>query len=168
MDSGDIVSLRVRIQGGHAGSASAQVLFSPPSPHLALTDPCLSRAAETARLRERERGNTCVSLCSSAYIPAAARGQDCLSEVPSDNISIFPPCASSPHISVSLPCSPCLVLTNHALCTVAVLLPFFLYSTETRCLQRLSDKINHFFFLHGSLCPPTTAPCPREGTRMAA
>lgn len=113
--------------GRACGSASAQVLFSPPSPHLALTDPCLSRAAETARLRERERVYACVSICSSAYIPAVARGQDCLSEVPSDNISILPPCASSPHISVSLPCSPCLVPTSHALCTVAILLPFFFF-----------------------------------------
>lgn len=52
MDSGDIVSLRVRIKGGHAVSASAQVPFSHrPHTRLAPTDPCLSRAAETAGLR---------------------------------------------------------------------------------------------------------------------
>lgn len=129
-------------------SSCLQPPSPPPSPRLALTDPCLSRAAETARLREREY--MCVSVCSSAYIPAVVRGQDCLSKVPLDNLSIFSPCASSPTISMPLPYSPCLVPTSHAPCTVAILLPF-LYSTETRCLQRLSDKINLFLFF---LLPP--------------
>lgn len=66
LDNGDIVGLQVRVKGGDAVSAYAQI------PHLALTDSYLRRTAEAPRLRE------CVCLYVRLLVLGVARGQDCL------------------------------------------------------------------------------------------
>lgn len=138
MDSGDIVGLRVRIKGE---GMWALHLLNPLTP-LALKDPCLSRAAEASGLREKECVYVCVclSVCLfiCVYIPGVARGQDCLSKVRSD-ISTppsphVPPAPTSPCPS---PAPPCLVPTNHTTCTVAILLPFFIFNRNQVPLEAL-------------------------------
>lgn len=90
--------------GRACGSASAQVLFSPPSPHLALTDPCLSRAAETARLREREREY--MRVCPSVHLPIYQQWLGARTVCLRSHLIIFPYCPHVPPPPTSLCPSP--------------------------------------------------------------
>lgn len=169
MDSGDIVGLRVRIKGE---GMWALHLLNPPPP--LGSEGSLLEQGSRSFWAQRERVCVCVcvcvSVCSSAYIYQGWLGARtvCLR---SDQIfppHLLPMYLLPPHLHVPL----LLPLALFLPITQPVQLPFycpFLYSTETRCLWRLSDKINLFFF--------SAAPCvlqPQihtleiEGIRMAA